>query len=68
MPLVKSGAKAIGKQVLKSGVGFAFDVLAGNSVKQAIDHAKAAGSSLLHQAVARKRKCPPKKVQKRQKK
>jgi len=31
MPLVKKGAKAIGKQALKSGVGFASDVLAGKN-------------------------------------
>ena len=55
MPLIKSGAKAIGKQALKSGVGFASDVLKGKNVKQAaIDRAKAAGTSLLHQMVAPK--------------
>jgi len=69
MPFAKSGAKAIGKQALKSGVGFASDVLAGKNVKQAaIDRAKAAGSSLLNQAVKRKRKRPPKVQKKRRKK
>ena len=29
MPLIKIGAKAIGKQALKSGVGFASDVIKG---------------------------------------
>ena len=63
MPLLKSGAKAIGKQALKSGVGFASDVLQGKNMKQAaIDRAKAAGSNLLQRAV--KRKNPPR-VQKR---
>ena len=56
MPLIKSGAKAIGKQALKSGVGFASVVTKGKNIKQAaIDCAKAAGSSLLHQAVAPKK-------------
>ena len=32
LPLVKSGAKAIGKQALKSGVAFASDVLARKNV------------------------------------
>ena len=62
MPLIQIGAKAIGKQALKSGVGFASDVLLGKNMKQAaIDRAKAAGSNL-QQAV--KRKNPPR-VQKR---
>ena len=40
LPLVKSGSKAIGKQVLNSGVGFASDVLSGKNAKQAaIDRA-----------------------------
>jgi len=33
LPLVKSGAKAVGREVLKSGTRFASDVLAGESVK-----------------------------------
>ena len=62
LPLVKSGSKAIGKQVLRSGVGFASDVLSGKNAKQAaIDCAKAAGSNLL-KAAARKRKARPKKT------
>ena len=56
LPLVKSGSKAIGKQILRSGVGFASDVLSGKNANQsAIDCAKAAGSNLL-KAAARKRK------------
>ena len=48
LPLVKSGAKAVGKQVLQSGVDFASDVLNGKNAKQAaIDRAKSAGSNLL---------------------
>ena len=66
MPLIKSGAKAIGKQVLRSGVGFASDVLQGKNAKQAaIDRAKTASSSLLQQAVAPKRKRKPVRVQKK---
>ena len=62
LPLVKSGSKAIGKQVLRSRVGFASDVLSGKNAKQsAIDRAKAAGSNLL-KAAARKRKARPQKT------
>ena len=70
LPLVKSGSKAIGKQVLPSGVGFASDVFSGKNAKQAaIDRAKAAGSNLL-KAAARKRKARPQKtrVEKRRRK
>ena len=57
LPLVKSGAKAIGKQALKSGVAFASDVLAGKSVKQAaLERTKQAGSTLLRQATAPKKR------------
>ena len=65
LPLVKKGAKTLGKQVLQSGVDFASDVLQGKNVKQAaIDQAKAAGTNLL-QATQRKRKAAPRKVQKK---
>ena len=51
VPLMKSGAKAIGKQVLHSGVGFASDVLSGKDVKQAaVERAKSAGQQLMTQA------------------
>ena len=63
LPLVKSGAKAVGKQVLQSGVDFASDVLNGKNAKQAaIDRAKSASSNLLQAA---KRKAKPKKKYKR---
>ena len=66
LPLVKSGAKAVGKQVLQSGVDFASDVLNGKNAKQAaIDRAKSAGSNLLQAA---KRKAKPKKIQKTKRK
>ena len=56
LTLIKSGAKAIRKQVLHSGIGFASDVLSGKNVKQAaIICAKAAGSNRL-KAATRKRK------------
>ena len=59
MPLIKSGAKATGKQALKGGLGFASDVLAGKDAKKAaVEHAKMAGSSLLRQAAGCKRKAP----------
>ena len=62
LPLVKSGSKAIGKQVLRNGVDFASDVLSGKNAKQvAIDRVKAAGFNLL-KAVARKRKARPQKT------
>ena len=70
LPLVKSGSKAFGKQVLCSGVGFVSDVLSGKNAKQAaIDRIKAAGPNLL-KASARKRKARPQKtrVEKRRRK
>ena len=51
LPLVKKGAKTVGKQVLQSGVEFASDFLQGKNVKQAaIDQAKAARTNLLQAA------------------
>ena len=48
MPLIKSGVKAIGKQALKGGLGFASDVLAGKDVKQAaVNRTRSVGSTLL---------------------
>ena len=65
MPLIKSSAKTVGKQVLRSGVGFASDVLKGKNAKQAaIDRAKSGGSHLLNAAL-KKRKRPAKKLQKK---
>ena len=66
MPLIKSGTKAIGKQSVKSGVGSTSDVIKRKNVKRtAIDQANAAGTSLLHQTVAPKRKCKTPRVQKK---
>ena len=68
LPLVKKGAKTLGKQVLQSSVDFASDVLQGKNVKYAaIDQAKAAGTNLL-QAAEQKRKAAPRKVQKKKRK
>ena len=68
MPLIKSGAKAIGKQALKCGLSFASDVLAEKNAKEAaVEHAKMAGSSLLRQAAGRKRKAPVRVQKKRRK-
>jgi len=70
LPLIKSSAKAVGKQVLRTGVGFASDVLAGKNAKQAaIERAKSAGTKLLNQAVGpKKRKRPQGRVQKKRRK
>ena len=55
LPLVKSGAKAIGKQALKIGVAFASDVLAGKNVEQTtLERTKQADSTLLRQATSTK--------------
>ena len=47
MPLIKSGAKAIGKQALKGGLSLASDIFAGKDTKKAaVERAKMAVSSL----------------------
>ena len=69
LSLVKSGAKAIGKQALKSGVAFASDVLAGKNVKQAaLERTKQAGPTLLRQATAPKKQKAPRVQKKKRKK
>ena len=68
MPLIKSGAKAVGKQALKGGLGFASDVLAVKNAKEAaVERAKMAGFSLLQQAAGRKHKAPVRVQKKRRK-
>ena len=48
MPLIKSGAMVIRKQVLKGGLGFTLNPLAEKGAKQAaVDRARSAGSTLL---------------------
>ncbi len=63
LPIAKTAGKAIGKQALRSGMGFAGDVLEGANVKEsAIRHAKSGGAQLLHKV--RKKLKGPKKGQK----
>jgi len=53
MSLFKSGARAIGREALRSRMQFASDVLEGQNVKQAaIRRAKQASSNLLKRAIA----------------
>ena len=48
LPLVKRGAKSIGKEVLKSGTNFVSDILEGKNLKQAaLNRTKETGSNLL---------------------
>ena len=51
--IFKSGARAIGREAMRSGMQFASDVLEGQNVKQAaVRKAKQAGSSLLKRTIA----------------
>lgn len=53
MPLIKSGAKAVGKQALTSGMQLAGDMFSGKNLKQAAKtRAKQAGVRLLKRAAA----------------
>ena len=70
MPLVKSGAKAVGKKVLKSGVQFVSDVMGEKNVKQAaIDRVNAAGSNLFQKVMrstpAKRQRKTPARIQKK---
>ncbi len=48
LPVAKSAGRAIGKQALRSGVGFAGDILEGANVKEAaIKRARSGGARLL---------------------
>ena len=48
LPLVEKGAKAIGREVLKSGTNFASDVLEDRNLKQAaVNRAKETVSNFL---------------------
>ena len=54
MPLIKSGAKALGKQALQSGTQVLSDVLQGQNLKQAaLRRSKEAGRHLLETASER---------------
>ena len=67
LPLIKSGAKALGEQTLHSGVTFGSDILNGQNAKQAaVRRAKEVGSNLLQRAV--KRNIPQKRLQKKRRK
>ena len=51
LPLLKSGAKTVGKQLLHLEIGFASDLLEGKNAKDAaLSRAKRAGSKLLQTA------------------
>jgi len=53
LPLVKSGARAIGREALRSGMQFTSDVLEGKNLKPAaVRRAKQAGSNLLKRTIA----------------
>jgi len=53
MPFFKTGARAIGREALRSGMQFASDVLEGQNVKQApVRRAKQAGYYLLNRDIA----------------
>ncbi len=60
MPIAKTAGKAIGKQALRSGIGFAGDVLEGTNVKEAaIKRARSGAAKLMRQGgkkLGRKRK------------
>jgi len=59
LPLVKSGARAIGREALRSGMQFTSDVLESKNLKPAaVQRAKQAGSNLLKRARASPRDVP----------
>ena len=52
VPLLKTGAKAVGERALNTGIGVAQDVLAGKKLRAAaIDRARQAGQELKNQAL-----------------
>ena len=60
VPLLKKGAKFLGRQALQTGVGLAEDVMAGKNVKtSAKRRLKQMGTDTL-QHIGRQRKSPPK--------
>ena len=77
-PLLKTGAKTVGKELMSTGVGLAKDAIAGKNMKQAAEERfKAAGSSALESFLSgnssqsrprpKKRKRPPPHPQKNKK-
>lgn len=68
MPLISKGARAIGKQVLRTGAEVASDVLSGENVGESIKkRSKAAASDALDNYLNRKRKRPAQGAPKRKK-
>ena len=60
LPLLKSGAKAVGKEAIKSGTQLLGDILEGDNVKRAAaKRAKKAGKNLLRSAVKHFSDTPP---------
>ena len=52
MPMIKEGAKTLGKTALKAGVNIARDKMAGKSFKESFqDNLRLAGSELTNQAI-----------------
>ena len=68
LPLLKSGAKAVGKEALKSGTQFLGDILEGNNVKQvAATRAKTARKNLFRSALSHFSDSPPGERQRKRK-
>ena len=66
-PLLKRGAKALGKKALKTGMELANDLIEGKNFKTAAkDRLKKAGSSLMEEAVGSLRRPPGKRAKKRE--
>ena len=68
-PLLKRGAKALGKQALSTGMELASDLIEGKNFKTAAkSRLKKAGSNLISEASTSIRRPPGKRVKKRNKK
>ena len=60
MPLLKTGAKRLGKEALKAGVGVAGDVLSGQNVKTSMKrHATQAARRTVRKGIKRKATLKP---------
>ena len=59
MPLIKKGSKALGKQVLSTGLGIANDLLSGENIRTSTERRlKEAGRNIMNQARDRISKPP----------
>ena len=68
-PLLKRGAKAIGKQALSTGMELASDLITGKNFKTAAkSRLRNAGSNLINEAVTSIRRPPGKRVKRNKKK